>query len=72
VHGTSEGAGYHKIRIKIMLASDVYEESVWVLRCADRLCQERTNGQRLRDVTPQDQRDFVIEAKAMLERYKEQ
>jgi hypothetical protein len=55
-----------------MLDPQVAKASAGVLSLANTLSIERFNGQPLRNIDPQYQRDMVLEAKAMLERYREQ
>lgn len=55
-----------------MLDPSVAKEPVGVLKLANTLATERYNGTPLRNLEARYQRDVVIDAKDMLERYKEQ
>jgi hypothetical protein len=55
-----------------MLDPKLARQPAGVLRLANALTTERFNGELLRNLDPQYQRDMVMEARAMLERYREQ
>ena len=55
-----------------MLALQILNESAGALALANTLAQERYNGVPLRDLDPRYQMDLVLDAKDMLERYREQ
>jgi phage/plasmid primase-like uncharacterized protein len=58
--------------VRNVLDPKVANEPAGVLALADTLSRECYNGKPLRDLDPQYQRDMVLEAKALMERYKEQ
>ena len=55
-----------------MLDPNVAKQPAGVLALANTLSQERFNGKPLRDLEARYQQDMVVEAEAMIERYKEQ